>query len=111
PNGVPLCYLEPETTFTLTWTQAEGAWGYLIESWLRGLPEALAARGIRVNQDPLLLIGISLSASDTTIIFPSQIGLAERIDENNEILLALRDGLPAGVDASIHIAAADRNFV
>lgn len=111
PDGVPVCYLAPWTTFALTWTQAEGAWGYLIESWIHGLPEALAAHGIAMNQDPLFLVGLALSAADTIIVFPSQIGVADRIDDESGVLLALRDGLPAGADASIHVAAADRNFV
>lgn len=111
PGGLPLCYLAPETRYALTWTPAEGAWGYIIESWIHGLPEALAPEGIETNQDPLLLIGVSLAASDTTIIFPSQVGLAERIDDNNQVLLALQDGLPAGASATIYVAAADRNFV
>jgi len=111
PGNLPLCYLPPETTFELTWTQAEGAWGYLIESWIHGLPEALAREGIEMNQDPLFLIGVSLSAADTTLVFPSQIGLAERIDDNNEVILALQDGLPEGADATIYVAAADRNYV
>ncbi len=111
PGGLPLCHLAPETTLALTWTQAEGSWGYIIESWLHRLPEALAPKGIEMDQDPLLLIGVSIAASDTTIVFPSQVGLAERIDHNHQVLLALQDGLPAGASATIYVAAADRNFV
>jgi len=111
PGGLPLCYLPAETPFELTWTRSEGAWGYIIESWLHGLPKALAAEGITTRQDPLLLIGVSLAASDTTIVFPSQVGLAERLDDDNDVLRALQDGLPAGASATIYIVAADRNFV
>ena len=111
PGNLPVCHLPPDTAFALTWTRAEGAWGYIIESWIYGLPEALAPKGIQMNEEPLLLIGVALAASDTSIIFPSQVGLAERLDENNEVLMALKDGLPPGASANIYVVAADRNFV
>jgi len=110
PGGLPFCHLPPATTFDLAWTRAEGAWGYIIESWLHGLPEALAPMGIEVKEDPLLLIGVALAASDTAIVFPSQVGLAERIDDN-QVVLALQRGLPEGTSATVYVVAADRNFV
>jgi len=111
PRGLPICYLPPQTTLALAWTRAAGAWGYVIESWIYGLPDALAPEGIAIDQDPLFLTGVSLSAADTTIVFPSQVGLAERLDEDAEVLLALEDGLPEGSSAIIYVVAADRNFV
>jgi hypothetical protein len=58
----------------------------------------------------LYLLGLASSASDTTIVFPSEFGLLERFSVDRELLVALQGGLPRGTRAQVSIAAVERNY-
>ncbi|MGE0160455.1 MAG: hypothetical protein AB7T31_13675 [Gemmatimonadales bacterium] len=107
----PVCRLEPDTLLELRWTRSEGAWAYVNETSINGLPSALASEGIEVEDDPLYLLGLSISASDTTVVFPSEFGVFDRFDLDQDLALRLQRGLPEGTDALITIAAVERNYV
>ncbi len=105
------CLLPPDTPWELRWSVAEGAWSYVNETAIYGLPAALAPRGIEVEEDPLELLGLSISAADTAIVFPAEFGVFNRFELDRALALALQGGLPAGTSARIAITAADRNYV
>ena len=105
------CRLEPNETLELMWRSAQGAWAYVSETSIRGLPDALAGQGIVVDEDPLELVGLAISASDTTIVFPAEFGIFERFDLDRELAVLLQGGLPEGAEATVVLGAADRNWV
>ncbi len=105
------CKLPAATPMTLTWSPAAGAWAYVSETSISGIRDALAPAGIAVDEDPLYLLGLSVSASDTTIVFPGEFGLFNRAELDQDLARALQKGLPAGVRARITVAAVDRNYV
>ncbi|MBW3628260.1 MAG: DUF4249 domain-containing protein [Gemmatimonadetes bacterium] len=104
------CSLPPNTNFPLTWSVAEGAWGYLAAMEIQGLNTALRPRGI-VAPPSLVLTGAAVSRSDTTLVIPADLGLFELGEANQGILKILQNGFPAGVSVYLTIAAADRNYV
>jgi hypothetical protein len=104
------CRLEPDTLLELRWTSSDGAWAYVNETSINGLPEALAAEDIEVEEDPLYLLGLSISASDTTVVFPSEFGVFDRFDLEQDLALRLQRGLPDGTDALVTVAAVERNY-
>jgi hypothetical protein len=104
------CRLEPDTVLELRWTSSDGAWAYVNETSINGLPEALAAEDIEVEEDPLYLLGLSISASDTTVVFPSEFGVFDRFDLEQDLALRLQRGLPDGTDALVTVAAVERNY-
>ena len=57
------------------------------------------------------LLGLSITANDTTIVFPAEFGVFDRFDLDQDIATALQEGLPAGTVAPVTIAATDRNYV
>ncbi|MGH7553925.1 MAG: hypothetical protein ACREMQ_12960, partial [Longimicrobiales bacterium] len=98
--GQSLCVLAPGSTFEMMWTRSARAWVYVVETELRGIVAALRDRGITLDYEPLRLIGLSISENDTTIVFPTELGIFERFDNRvAAALLELRDGLLAGVNA------------
>lgn len=105
------CWLEPARRLTVEWTRAEGAWAYISETQIINLTAALEDTNIEVEEDPLLLVGLSVSEADTTIVFPSEFGLFDRPDLGRDLALVLQEGLPFGTQAEVVIAAADRNYV
>lgn len=109
--GPPLCSLAPDASLELRWSRSEGAWAYLSQAAIFGLPGALAARGIEFAEDPLELTGFSISAADTTIVFPAEFGVFERADLDREVAVALQKGLPPPTRARIAVVAVDRNYV
>jgi hypothetical protein len=109
---VTQCSVPEMTPFEVTWTRSPGAWVYAAETSLRGIIGALQPHNIQVNEDPLRLFGLSITAADTTITFPKEFGLFDRFDDDlTEALVFLQNGLPRGVVADVTIAAADRNYV
>jgi hypothetical protein len=100
----------PSTPFRLTWTQAAGAWAYVVSLRLSRWGEELRAQGVEVP-DPLQLTGVSVSAADTTLAFPGDIGLFQRFDFDQRVFLTLQRGLPVEADAVLVVLAADRNYV
>lgn len=106
-----MCSLEASQRFTVEWSRAEGAWAYISETQIINLTAALQDSNIEVEEDPLLLVGLSVSEADTTIVFPSEFGLFDRPDLGRDLALVLQEGLPFGTQAEVVIAAADRNYV
>lgn len=111
--GVGECLLEAGRLLELEWTTSAGAWAYMGETLIAGLPAILEERGIETgfDEDPLSLVGLSISSADTVMVFPSEFGLFDRFDLDQEVALLLQGGLPEGASADITIAAIDRNFV
>ena len=107
----PVCRIEPDTPLELRWTRSEGAWAYVSETVIRNIQAAMAERGIPMESDDLYLSGLSVSAADTTIVFPGEFGLLERFDADRDLLVALQRGLPPGGRARVSVAAVDRNYV
>jgi len=107
----PLCLVHPSTPLELRWTRSEGAWAYVNETDLFGLKDALAAKGITVDGDRLYLLGVSVSAQDTTIVFPGEFGVFNRFELDQDVALELQKGLPAGAAGEVTITAAERNYV
>ena len=80
-EGMPtVCRLDPNTLLPISWSKSEGAWAYFNETSILGLPAALEPEGIVVEDDPLELLGLSISDQDTTIVFPSEFGIFDRFD-------------------------------
>ncbi|MGH7553588.1 MAG: hypothetical protein ACREMQ_11245 [Longimicrobiales bacterium] len=112
PSAAALCVLPPDTPLEMLWTRSDGAWVYVVEAELRRIVPALRERGVTLRRDPLRLVGLSISESDTTIVFPAELGIFDRFDDDvTSTLLALRNGLPPGVDAEVLVTAGDRNYV
>jgi hypothetical protein len=105
-----ICMLPEGRTLEVRWTSSPGAWAYVSETAVQDFREALQAAGYPVQQDRIHLVGVSISQSDTTIVFPIEFGLFERLSEDQGIMVALQRGLPAGALAQITVAAADRNL-
>lgn len=100
----------PTHPFTLTWTRSEDAWAYVTSLRLTGWGQDLRDAGVEVP-DPLDLSGVSVSAADTSLLFPANLGLFQRFDLDQRVLLALQQGLPPATLAELVIIAADRNYV
>ena len=107
-----ICSVPEFTTLEVRWTASANAWVYANESSMRGLQAALRPFNLRVNDEPLRLLGLSISGADTTIVFPAQFGIFDRFDDDLTAALAfLQKGMPRGVITDVGIAAADRNYV
>ncbi len=107
------CWLPPNTPLPVSWTRAVGSWAYINEALLFNMTAAYAPIGIDVppEDDPLYLLGLSVSAADTTITFPGEFGLFNRFELDQDLAVALQQGLAARVEAAVTITAADRNYV
>ncbi len=110
-DGRTPCVLPPETPLEVRWGRSAGAWAYINETEIWGLRAALEARGITVDDDPLELLGLSVSAQDTSIVFPGEFGVFNRFELDQGLATALQRGLPEGTTAAVTISAADRNYV
>lgn len=110
-SGVlPECRIPPDQLFPLAWTKSDSAWAYVSEALLLGLPPAFFREGLLVA-DSLSLTGLSISESDTTIVFPNEFGVFDRFDLDRAVALRLQRGLPDDTWADVAIAATDRNYV
>ena len=105
------CRLPPDHLMAIGWSRSTEAWAYLNETSIRGLPAALEPEGIDVDEDPLYLLGLSIGDTDTAIVFPSEFGVFNRLELDQDLAVRLQDGLPEGVSAEVSITAVDRNFV
>jgi hypothetical protein len=106
------CALAPNTTLPIAWTASDDAWVYVSETLLHRLAPILLEQGIHLEDDPLLLFGLSFSNKDTSVLFPTEFGLFQRFDADlTKALIVIQNGLPAGVVADVTVAAADRNYV
>jgi hypothetical protein len=108
-----VCGLEPGASIELTWTRATGTSVYIAAVRMSGLLQALRRLGVDVQgTGPVELVGLSVTAEDTTLVFPSEVGLFDRFtDDKHPILVALQEGMPADVVSEISVSAADRNYV
>ena len=107
----PTCRLDPNTLLPLRWSRSEGAWAYFSETSISGLPDALEPEGIVVEEDPLNLLGLSISDQDTTIVFPSEFGVFDRFDLSQDLSVRLQSGLPPSTTAEVSITAVEGNYV
>jgi hypothetical protein len=105
----PACSLPPNTPLPVSWSASAGAWGYLSPLTIYGLSGTLPPS--YNAPDPMELLGVSVSAADTTLVLPGEFGVFERFDYNQDLMRALQTGLPDGTAARVVIAAADRNYV
>jgi hypothetical protein len=105
------CRLPPDTLLDVRWTRSSGAWAYVNETSINGLRDALASDSIEVEEDPLHLLGLSITAADTTVVFPSEFGIFDRFDLDQDLAVRLQRGLPDGTDALVTVAAVERNYV
>lgn len=111
PGYPEQCTIRPDTLLPMRWSRSEGSWAYVNETAIFGLPGALRGEGITVEDDPLYLLGLSVSDADTTIVFPSEFGAFNRLDLDRDLAVRLQRGLPRGTRAEITITAVDRNYV
>jgi hypothetical protein len=112
-SGAVRCHLPPERVLPLRWEVASGARAYVPEAEIFGLTAAFQNQDISVPSEPLVIIGLSVSESDTAILFPSQFGIFNRLSSDRDLLVALQRGLPAEglIEGRIVISAQDRNTV
>jgi hypothetical protein len=99
----------PDSAFSLTWGRSEGAWSYVTSLTLRNWGDDLREQGVEVPE-PLELVGVSVSAADTSLLFPTNLGVFQRAEFDQRVLLALQEGIPTGADATLAVLAADRNY-
>jgi hypothetical protein len=59
----------------------------------------------------MLVRGLSISQTDTTLVLPTEFGVFERLQYDSDLLLAIKDGFPNGTRMELVLAAADRNWV
>lgn len=105
PTGYDAYCTLPSDPFTLIWTRSEGAWAYVINMRIYGWNESLPEIPF-----PIELTSVSVSAADTTLIFPSNIGLFQRGDLDNRIFETLKGGLPPNLPTELVVLATDRNY-
>jgi hypothetical protein len=106
-----VCVLPPGRSFEVSWSRSPGAWAYAAETIIWGLRDALEPLGVEVEADSVALLGLAVSDSDTTIVFPSEFGVFDRFDLDSDLALILQEGLPFGALANVVVAALDRNYV
>lgn len=110
-EGAPLeCRLPGDTPYEIRWSRSEGAQAYVNETRIQNLDIALAEEGIEAPAN-LYLLGLSISDTDTTIVFPGEFGVFQRFDLDQALAVRLQSGLPSGAQAVVGISAADRNYV
>ncbi len=105
------CALLPGEELEFVWNRSPGVWAYAAETEIQELRGALALQGLQVETDSVALVGLAISDSDTTIVFPQEFGVFERFSLEQEVAVALQDGLPRGAEAKVVIAALDQNYV
>ena len=105
------CALPPGQPLELIWNPSGEAWAYAGETLIWGLRDALAPLGLEVEKDSLSLTGLSVSETDTTMVFPGEFGVFDRFDLDRDLALVLQEGLPLGAHAEVVIAALERNYV
>jgi hypothetical protein len=111
PEHRSRCVLPPDTSMPLEWSPSPEAWAYVAETEIDGLAAALAPEGITVERGSLVLVGLSVGADDTTIVFPGEFGVFDRLDLDRDLTVRLQRGLPAGTEARVAVNAVDRNYV
>lgn len=103
-----MCELPPRTNFPIVWSPSAGSWAYIASMEVWGLRRA----GTWLDApDFLQLTGLAVSRNDTSIVFPREFGVFDRFEMNQQLLIALQEGLPDGASTNVVVAAADRNYV
>lgn len=105
------CALKPGEELEFVWTRSPGVWAYAAETEIQDLRGALALQGLDVETDSVALVGLAISDSDTTVVFPREFGVFERFSLEQEVAVALQEGLPRGAVAEVVIGALDRNYI
>ena len=108
PGLTGFCHL-PSVPFTLAWTQSNGAWAYVVNMRLSEWGDSLRDLGAEVPEI-LELASVSVSAADTTLLFPANIGLFQRGDVDRRIFEVLNRGIPAEANVTLVVMATDRNY-
>jgi hypothetical protein len=103
-----ICTIAPFTGSGLVWSRSAGAWAYISDTFVTGL--AMSGFG-GSETDPLYLWGLSVSAQDTTIVFPREFGVFARAELDHDLAVALQRGLPDSTSALVTVTAVDRNWV
>lgn len=111
PVAKGVCALPPGIPLEFLWSRSGGAWAYAGEALIWGLRDALAPEGIELEEDTLTLLGISISETDTTMVFPQEFGIFDRFDLDRDLALALQEGFPLGAEADVVISALERNYL
>ena len=109
-SPTPVCSIRPGTRIPVEWSVSSGAWSYVSQLRVSGLRRALEPQGIAAPE-PLELRGLSVSQTDTDIVLPSEFGVFERFQFDQDLLTAIQDGFPDNVQMEMVVAAADRNWV
>lgn len=104
------CTVAPDQLLDIIWSRSDGAWAYLSEATIGGLAGRVPP-DITVPEEPLEIIGLSISAADTTISLPNEFGVFDRFGDFRELLELLQGGLPEGTITQVEVAAVDRNYV
>lgn len=112
-DGIPpeQCRLPSGTVVPVTWTQARGAWGYISPLLIFGLSAHAQSGGFPPPADPLELVGVSVSSSDTTTLLPDEFGVFDRFNLDQDLLRFLQGGFPNGLNLVLTVSAADRNYI
>ena len=106
------CYLEPETQLELSWPRTAGAKSYVLDLEASGVRDALGDSIVDLRiPEPLILRGLAVGDSDTTIVLPAEFGIFDRFSLPAELLVALQRGMPEGIEFNVTIAAIDQNFL
>ena len=105
------CALPPGESLEVLWNRSEGAWAYAGEALIHGLRDALSPTGIDLEEDTVTLLGLSVTETDTTMVFPKEFGVFDRFDLDRDLALALQEGLPEGATAQVVMSALERNYV
>lgn len=109
------CQVPPNTRLNVEWTSSPGSWAYPSEVKFEGLRDQLQKvdPDFANLDDPLVLFGLAISDSDTTISFPNEFGLFDRFDDDEltRALVLIQEGMPDSTKAQVTISAADRNWV
>ncbi len=111
PGVTGRCALPPGESLEVLWNRSDGAWAYAGEALIHGLRDALSPAGIELEEDTVTLLGLSITESDTTMVFPQEFGVFDRFDLDRDLALALQEGLPEGATAQVVMSALERNYV
>jgi len=105
-----MCGMRPETQQRVDWTPSDGAWAYKSEARITGHEPGA---GFGPNADSLDLDLLAIGREQTGLVFPRSFGLSEYLDStyDRDLILKLRDGLPAGASARLAVTAIDRNWM
>jgi hypothetical protein len=99
----------PDTALEIVWTRSKDAWSYLASLRITNWGDELREQGVEVPA-VIELTGVSVSDADTTLLFPTNLGLFQRAEYDQRLLLALQNGVPEEADATFSLLAVDRNY-